>query len=428
MLKVVVIGSGIAGFSAASTVRRLDKQAEITMISKERYPLYSPCALPEYVAGRVPRQKLFLKTDEDYKQLGIHGLFGREVVEFDPVKKRVYLENADSLSFDRLVLALGSEAVVFDEAKKGIFKLKTLSDADNILKHNGQRAVIVGSGAIAIETAAALRDRGYFVTVIARFGHILRMGLDKRPADIVQGILQEHGIRVVCGENVKRTIGEDYVQGIVTDKTEYECDTVVYAIGARPRTELPKKAGIGIGETGGICLDLFLQTTFSGIYACGDCVESKDTVMGETTLNLFWGNANRQGKVAACNAAGFPAIYYGSNRILSFNIYGNHVAAFGYTQASLSKLKLRSSFPGRFDDLTVIEIEERNGYCRLLISGDRCVGAQFINIRYAIGLVWNIIYRKVRLTKLIEFLENKKKVPIRPWMECIRPFINGNRP
>lgn len=425
MVKVVIIGGGIAGFSAASTVRRLDSRAEITMISKEGYRLYSPCALPEYVAGRVPRQKLFLKTDQDYKQLRIHALFGRKVEEFDPVKKRVYLQNADSFSFDRLVLALGSEAVVFDQTKKGIFKLKTLGDADNILKHNGKRAVIVGSGAVAIETAAALRDRGCRVTIIARFDHIFRMGLDKRPADIVQGILEEHGIRIVCGENVRTTAGDYYVEGITTDKTRYECDTVVYAIGARPRTELPKKAGIAVGETGGICVDSFLETSSPGIYACGDCVEFRDTVMGETTLNLFWGNANRQGRVAATNAVGFPAVYHGSNRIVSFNIFGNHVAGFGYTRAALSKLKLRGPFAGERDDVTIVENEMGHSYYRLLIFGDQCVGAQFINVTEAMGLVWSIMYRKIKVSKLIEALENKKWIHRKPWLERIRPIINA---
>jgi NADH oxidase (H2O2-forming) len=389
------------------------------MISKDQYPLYSPCALPEYIAGRVPRQKLFLKTDDDYKQLGIHGLLGQHVSEVDAVKKRVYLTDGTSSMFDRLVLALGSEAVVFDETKRGIFKLKTLHDADAILQHNGKEAVIVGSGAVAIEIAAALQRRGYRVTLVARFDHIFRNSLDKKPADIVKRILEEHGIRVVCGETVGRTLGDDCVQGIETDKKQYECDTVIYAIGARPKTELAKKAGIGIGESGGICVDAFLQTTVPGIYACGDCVESRDTVLGETTLNLFWGNANRQGRMAASNLTGLPAVYHGSNRIVNFNIFGNHVVAFGYTQASLSKLKRG------YGNLTIIEDETSNSYYRLLLSDDMCIGAQFINISEAVGLVWSLIYRKVKISTLIEAIENNKMVLQRPWLRRIRHFITA---
>ncbi|UCH08617.1 MAG: NAD(P)/FAD-dependent oxidoreductase [Deltaproteobacteria bacterium] len=422
-MRVVVIGNGIAGFSAASTIRRLNEQCEITMIAREAIPLYSACVLPDYISGKISRDHAFVKTNKDYSRLHIHTYFGLEVKEIDPQRRTVTLDDRRRLPYDRLVLAIGSDAVVFGEHKKGIFKLKTLQDADEIIEHDGNKAVVIGAGAIGIEIAIALRSRGYKVTMVEMMDQILPLGLDQRGADKVRGMLEERGIAVLNGERAIKTLGGERVEGLATDKRELECDTVVWAVGMRPRVELARQAGIGIGERGGIRVDAHMETSTSGIYACGDCVESPDILTGESYLNLFWHNANRQGAVAAQNCIGQSADYPGSENIVNLDIFGNQVAGFGFTEEAAHRFQDIPALHGTLADLSIIEHEQDGSYYRLVILGDRCIGGQFINITRDIGMLWGIMVKRRSIAGLLEMFANEALMDRRPWLHRIRPFF-----
>ena len=425
-MKAVVIGNGIGGFSAASTLRSLDNQCDITVISTEPYPLYSACVLPDYISGEISRERVFVKSDKDYRDLGIQTLLGREVKEIDTKGKKVVVDNSKSLSFDKLILATGSEAIAFGEFKKGIFKLKALKDADKILKHKGKKAVVIGAGAIGIEIGIALYVKGYKVTIIEMLDQILPLGLDQKGADKVKGILEEHGIEVFNGEKGEKVLGGDRIKSLVTNKRELECDTLIWAVGMRPRVELAKKAGIEIGEKGGIGVNPRMETNIPDVYACGDCIESNDILTGEPYLNLFWHNANRQGWVAARNCLGLGTDYLGSQNLLNIDVFGNHVAGFGFTEVALYKFKDGKALHGKPSDLSIIEKERNGSYYRLIILGDRCMGGQFINIDFmnqGMGLLWSIIFRKRSIQELLMIFENKELISHKPWLRRIRPFF-----
>jgi NADH oxidase (H2O2-forming) len=425
-MRVVVIGNGIGGFISASTIRSLNNQCDITIISTEPHPLYSACVLPDYISGEISRERVFVKSDKDYKDLGIHTLFGREVKEIDTQAKKLVIDNGKSLSFDKLILATGSEAIVFGELKKGIFKLKTLKDAEKILKHKGKKAVVIGAGAIGIEIGVALYAKGYKVTIIEMLDQVLPLGLDQKGADKVKGILEEHGIEVLNGERSEKVLGRDRVKGLLTNKRELECDTLIWAVGMRPKVELAKQTGIEIGDKGGIRVNSRMETNIPDIYACGDCVESNDILTGEPYLNLFWHNANRQGLVAARNCLELATDYLGSQNLLNVDVFGNHVAGFGFTEAVLHKFKGIKALRGKLSDLSIIERERNGSYYRLVILGDRCMGGQFININLmnrGIGLLWSIIFRKRSIQELLKIFESKELIYHQSWFRRIKPFF-----
>jgi len=421
-MKVVVIGNGIGGFSAASTVRRLNNHCDVTMIAIETTPLYSSCVLPNYISGKISREHTFVKTDRDYQQLGIHTLFGPKVKEINPPAKTISLDDGRVLPFDKLVLATGSDATVFGERKKGIFKLKTLQDADDILQHGGKKAVVIGAGAIGIEIAIALHSREYEVTIIEMMDQILPLGLDQTGADKVKEILKENGIKVLNGECAVEALGQDRVQGLITDKRKLVCDTLIWALGMRPRVELARQAGIKIGDKGGIVVDCYMETSVSGIYTCGDCVETNDILTGEPSLNLFWHNANRQGSIAGHNCIGVCKEYPGSQNILNVDIFGNHIVGFGYTEASLYDIK---TLHGKLNDLSIIDSEKNESYYRLVVVGDRCIGGQFINIKKDLGLLWSIMFQGKSIKELLKFFENEDLMYRRPWLYRVRPFFKN---
>jgi NADH oxidase (H2O2-forming) len=389
-MKVVVIGNGIAGYTVAETLRLLDGQCGITMVSSEPYPIYSNCVLPNYISGEIPRRQVFIKARKDYQDLKIQTIFGRQAKEIDPTEKKLILANGKALSFDRLVIATGSEAIFPGDGKKGIFKLKTLADAEKIRRHKGKRAVVIGGGAIGIETGIALRYQGYKVTIIEMLKQILPLGLDQKGADKVKEILEREGIEVSNEERAQKIIGEERIKGLITNKRELECDTLIWSVGMRPRVELAKQAGIDLGEKGGIRVNARMETNIKDIFACGDCVETSDILSGEYALNLFWLNAHRQGKVAARNCLGLDSKYPGSQNFLNLNIFGNQVVGFGFTESALHQLKNIKKLK---EEISLVEKERKGSYYRLVFLGDKCMGGQFININslnYSLGLLWPI--------------------------------------
>jgi NADH oxidase (H2O2-forming) len=425
-MRVVVIGNGIAGFSAVSTLRHLSNACDVTMIARETTPLYSPCVLPDYIAGKIPRDHTFVKREKDYEHLRVNTLFGSEVTAIDPDARRVTLDNKKQLSFDGLILATGSGAVIFGERKKGVFTLKTLQDADAIIQHKGKKAVMIGAGAIGIEVSIALHAQGYGVTIIEMMDQILPLGLDQRGADKVKGMLEEKGIKVFNGERAIQILGGEQVEGVVTDKRELECDTLIWAIGMRPQVELAKQTGMTIGDKGGIRVNSHMETSIPGIYACGDCVESIDILTGEPYLNLFWHNANRQGVVAAHNCMGIIKEYPGSQNILNVDVFGNHVAGFGFTEEAVCRFRDIPALKGKLSDLFIIEREQDGRYYRLVVIGDRCMGGQFINVTKDIGMLWSIMVKGTSIAGLLEMFANESLMCRRPWLHRVRPFFKAN--
>lgn len=422
-MKIIVIGNGIGGFKAASTIRQLSRECDITIISRETVPLYSACVLPDYIAGKIPREHTFVKKDSDYRQSGIQTLLGCEAREVDPYGKTVTLDDGRAVPFDRLIFATGSKPKSLFEIKKGVFKLKTLEDADNIIKHNGKKAVVVGSGPAAIEIGIALFHRKYQVTIVARYNQILRATFDLKAADKLRSVLKERGIDIISGERTEAIIGKEQVEAIKTTNKEIECDTLVWAIGMQPEVSLAKISDIEIGDMGGIKVNSHMGTNIPEIYACGDCVEARDVLTGEQSLNLLWGNASRQGSIAAQNIAGIPVEYPGTNRVKNLSIFEDHAVSFGYTEQGLCRFRDIPTSQTKLSDLSIIEHEQGGSYYRLVILGDRCMGGQFINVTRNIGMLWSIMAKGRSIAGLTEIFANQALMNQRPWLHRIKPFF-----
>ena len=259
--------------------------------------------------------------------------------------------------------------------------VKSLADADALIGHEGKKAVVIGSGAIGIEVAIALKKRGYDVEVLEALSKILPLGLDEKAAQRVQEVLGKNGIDVALNETAAVIMGDTKIEGVKTDRRELKCDTIVWAIGMKPNVDLARAAGIRVGPKGGIEVNSRMETSVSRVYACGDCIETNDLISGKTSLNLFWHNANRQGRVAGCNSVGFPSEYLGSENLLNLDVFGRHIVGFGLTASALKE--------GGIDpaNISVIEDEKENTYSRLVFAENRCVGAQFINPGREAGLI-----------------------------------------
>ncbi len=387
-MDITIIGDGIAGNTTASIVKKHNTNANVTLISEESCPLYSPCVLPHYLAGSLSRDQIFLKGLKDYTREGIRTVFGERVESIDTKNNQVFLSN-QAVPYDKLVIATGSEAIVppiqgLD--KEGIFAFKSLSDADKLCSWLGEKAVVIGSGFIGVEVAVALKKKGYKVHIVELLDWILPRAFDMKPAALLKELLEKNGIRVSVKEKVTNIIGNGEVARIITDKQEVKCDTVILAAGMKPNVGLAREMGLKIGKLGGIEVDSQMTTNIGNIYACGDCTETTDFITGDKALNLLWHNAKQQAEIVANNCLGDDRQYHGSMNITGVDIFGTQAVSIGITTANIH--------PERANDLEIIEKNWGRDYLRLISHNGLLIGLQSINRTKDIGFLFSAMLRK----------------------------------
>jgi len=421
-MRIAVIGNGAAGNEAAETIRKYDKDAEIIMFSQEDYPEYSPCALPDYIAGWIPRTRLFLKEHKDYEDKQIRTEFGSRVNEIN-IEKREVVVAGKAVSYDKLIIATGSK--VFVPPVKGAdlpgnFVLKSVRDVDGIVDHGPKKVAVIGAGNIGVEIAAALKLQGCQVALVEVAERVMPKIFDHKPSLLIRKMLESRGIEICTGETVREVKGASRVEGIASDKRAIACDTVIWATGFRPNVELAQKSGIGIGESGGIRVNTRLETDQPGVYACGDCTESLDILTGKPVFTPLWANAKRQAQVAALNCIGRAVEYEGSFSTVIEEIYGTVCISLGLTGETLGQSNVR-----------VLEKEDKQLYYKLLIVDDRIAGLQAIGRCNGIGAVAALIKNKTPLCEVQRVFQNRALILKNPWylgavkyiLECMNEML-----
>ena len=354
--RIVIIGANAAGVAAASFARRTDRKAEITLIEKDRYPGYSRCGLPFAIAGEIPSlDDLVLFKPEWFKGMRLDLRLETEAKRIDLQSRTVEIEDKsgkkEELSFDSLILCTGARAwipPIEGRDKKGVFMLRTIDDARAIMEalKDAKKAVVIGAGAIGLEMAAAMREKGLEVTIVELLPHVLPVAVDEDVAKLLQDELEEHGVRLILGKPVKRIIGDEHVKAVEVDGEEIEADLILAATGVRANTELAAEAGLAIcPATRAIrtdfrlrCLDGQRHRPVEGVYAAGDCAASIHMVTGLPALSQLGTTAVRMGKVAGINAAGGYATFPGVLGSFVTKVFGLEVGSTGITAEMAKRL------------------------------------------------------------------------------------------
>jgi NADPH-dependent 2,4-dienoyl-CoA reductase/sulfur reductase-like enzyme/rhodanese-related sulfurtransferase len=356
--KIVIIGGVAAGPKAAARARRLDPDAEITIIERGRLISYAGCGMPYYLSGEVHKfDSLFETTygvirNEEYfwREKGCRVLTRTEAQKIDRDKKEVHVENLESgekyvIPYDKLVLATGAEPFappIEGLNLKGVYKLNHPDDAQKIKERldaeEGGEAVIIGAGLIGLETADALMKLHMFCSVVELQNQILPGMLDEDMAEILAKKLTDQGIEFYLGHKVLKLEGDEdgNVTAVVTDKGPIDAELVVVAVGVRPNVKLAREAGLTIGETGAIAVNEYLQTSDPDIYALGDCVETTHLVSGKKVYIPMATTANRQGRVVGDNVTGGNTVFRG---VLGTSVL--HTAGFNIGRTGLGEKQAR---------------------------------------------------------------------------------------
>lgn len=332
-MKVLVIGNGPAAISAVEAIRQRDRDCDITIISKENTPAYTPCFLNKYLSGGINKKQLYLREEDFYEKNLIKVILGVSVAGIATDKNAVTLSDGTSLTYENLLIASGSRPIVPDLDGingEGVFTFKTLSDADEISRHvKGSGGVVVmGAGFIGLEVAEALSQLGIRVTVVEREERVLPKMLDGEVSEILKRHLEGKGIRVLTGKIIDsvRRDSKGKIKGVVLDKSEVvECSILIVAAGVRPNIEMIRNSPVKF--INGILVDEQMRTNIPNIYAAGDIAEVEINRIRK--VNPIHVNAVKCGHIAGCNIAG-------SKRILEHHTEDmNVVTLFGLSVLSL---------------------------------------------------------------------------------------------
>lgn len=337
-MKVCIIGGGAGGMSASARIRQLDEQAKIDLFTSRAEIGYAPCEPPFVLRGVVQLDDIFY-PGKFYEERNITVHLNTEVTDIIRKEKRI-IAGGQSYHYDKAVLSPGaipSVPPIPGLDGKNEFTVSTnIADARALEKiiPNYSSAAVIGAGALGVEMAMALVARGYQrVYLLDMLENILPASLDKDIAEKIEGVMQEKGVELILSASISSIRGESGRKRVVLSDRELEVDLVFLTTGAKPNIELAQKAGIEIGETGGILVNQYLQTSDPDIYAAGDCIENWDMVIGSKTRRLMVTTATRTGDLAAQNLVlGNSIPYEGTLMTFVIEVFGRQIGAAGFTE------------------------------------------------------------------------------------------------
>lgn len=351
-MKHIIIGGVAGGATAAARIRRADEGAEIVMLERGKYISYANCGLPYYIGGVISdRERLFVQTPESFgKRFNIDVRVENEVVEIQPKEHTVTIRRKDGSqykeTYDKLLLSPGASPVrpqLPGIDSEGIFTLRNVNDTDRIKTYlttkSVKRAVVVGAGFIGLEMAENLHHAGVDVSVV-EMGNQVMAPVDFSIAAHLHKHLTQKGVSLYLEQAVaafERKGNE--IRVILKSGETIVADMVILSIGVRPETTLAKAAGLRIGETGGIWVDEYLQTSEADIYAVGDAIEFPHPITGKPWLNYLANPANRQGRIVADNMVeGNKYAYEGAIGTAIAKVFDMTVASTGLAAKRLKQL------------------------------------------------------------------------------------------
>ncbi|HID27366.1 MAG TPA: hypothetical protein EYP22_06030 [Methanosarcinales archaeon] len=342
-MKILIIGLGGAGFFAAMSAKKTNKDAEITIIEKRDYDMFSPCGLPYAIEGIITFESL--KHEILAEKMGMVKLLRHEAIKINPDSKTVDIRNLDNgeiktLNYDCLIIATGANPIIppIKGVQKfignGIYVVDTPESAEKIKKasEKSNSAVVIGAGAIGLEVAVSLKKLGLDVTVVERLPYALPKAIDPDISKILEKHLKKLGIGIKLNKKVHEIIGKDSIESVLLDSGDsIKTDFIVLAVGIHANFDLAKDVGIKISQCG-ILTNPKMETSIKDIYAVGDCVETVSLINHRPWMMQLATSAYKQGMIAGKNAVGGYSTYSGSLTTFVTVIGNLEVAATGFNQ------------------------------------------------------------------------------------------------
>lgn len=346
-MRILVVGAVAAGTSAAAKARRNNDEAEIVIYEKDIDISYSGCGLPYYIGGEIedigeltPRDSKFFK-----KRYNIDILTGHEVLNINTRSKELKVKNLQTNEefidkYDKLIIATG--ATPFRPNIKGInnenvFFLRNVQSAKKIRSFietkKTKNAIIAGTGFIGFEMLENLMIDGVNVTIIEKQNKITP-NLDEDMALFLENTLVKKNIKILKNTSISE-INDNNI--VLEDGSKVASDMVIMATGVKPNVDLAREAGVEIGTTGAIKVDVKMQTNIPDVYSCGDCVETFSRITGKPVYRPLGSTANKTGRIAGDVATGGYLEYKGNLSTGIFKLFDMTIANTGLSEKEALK-------------------------------------------------------------------------------------------
>jgi len=390
-MKHLIIGAGPAGVVAAETLRKLDKDASITILGDEPEPPYSRMAIPYLLIDNIDEKGTYLRKDEGYfERQNIDVVIGR-AQSLDPENKTVKLDGGDSLAYDKVLVATGSRPIKppvpgIDHEK--VTSCWTLEDARKITSgiRKGAPVVLIGAGFIGCIILEALVAAGANLTVIEMGNRMVPRMLDEKCGSLLEKWCENKGVNVMTSTTVTEieSKGENVLVK-TSGGAEVEAELVISAAGVKPNAEFLESSGVKLVE-GGIEIDEYMQSSVADIYAAGDVAYGRDFSTGEFGIQAIQPTAVDHARLAAKNMHDHGSISHPGSVLMNV----------------LDTMGLISASYGQWEgveggDAAELLDEDNFRYIQLQFDQDRLVGANTLGMTQHVGVLRGLIQGKFHL-------------------------------
>jgi 3-phenylpropionate/trans-cinnamate dioxygenase ferredoxin reductase subunit len=303
----VIIGDGIAGSSAAETIREQDPDADVTVITEEGEALYNRILIKEFAKGKLPEAPVSIHDPDWYDERDIDLQLNTVVTSVDTDAHEIHTHEGDVYEYDKLLVATGgtpTQLPVDNSDAEGIHHFWTFEDARAIKEdaESAENGVVVGAGLLGIDLAAICGAQDVEAHYLMRGNAWWRYALSEEGAEIIHDALREKNVTPVFDSGVDHfeTDDEGHVEAAIDPNGErFDADFAGVAIGLDFNTEFLRGSGLELDD--GIVVDEYMQTPVEDVYAAGDITQFHDVILGERAQNGAWGSAKEQGSIAGQN-------------------------------------------------------------------------------------------------------------------------------
>lgn len=391
-MHVVIVGSGVAGVTAARTIRENDPKAKISVYTNEDHLYYPRPRLYEVLSGEAKPREIYMFSEEWYEKRRIKVHLNKKVLGIETARKELLLEDRSRVKYDKLLLANGAHPFVppiKGVEKTGVFSLRSIKDALTIKEYakKARKAIIIGGGLLGLEFAASLRKLGQQVEVVEIFPRLLPRQLDQDGATILKDRIERRGINIVLGVKTEEILGKKTVSGILLNNgKEFSGNLVLISAGVRSNTDLAVEAGIEVDT--GVVVDEYLQTSVNDVYVAGDVAEFEGRVHGIIPA------AMEQAKIAAMN------MLEKEKQVYKGTIPSNTLKIVGI---DLTSMGLVNPDGPQYEEIKKID-KKKGVYKKIVFEQGKIVGAIILGDRKGVTSIKKLMDQEIDVTKYKDLL------------------------